>query len=325
MGVKHRKRGTATMKSKSRTPSASEFPDWYLDFQKSVLQSLPRPDEIEKETLITWSHHQSYLGNALSSLCRKGAGAGLGGNSNRSFLRQDESSPLGLYIGFQADVLKQLPRPGEITKRTAEAWMASNSKSLCMFFHKALTGVAILACYDKYFKLFKTFTLEVPEDYNHATQLSYFLDKYRGGMYRIDRVFLGDWLKDSNFANVSTKLQPGMKFEVDIFELLETVSTSDCLNFLKVSGGSLVGVQGATIVFDRYRNKLTGHDHRHRASAYVSFDEKKNLYKSPDGNYNLPEVGGRVCCWKSSFHSTLSADDSRDKYYILRFREIKKT
>lgn len=123
------------------------------------------------------------------------------------------------------------------------------------------------------------FKFTVPSDYNHEEQLKAFGKKYKKEFY-----FYNDDITDKNFAKVSTKLIPGKTYTVKMFPILQTVSSEDCMTFLKKQNAIFVGAQGLSLLRNEDKEKFPV------GKWTVSFDEKENLWKDADGYHRVPVV-----------------------------------
>ena len=91
-------------------------------------------------------------------------------------------------------------------------------------------------------------------------------------------------MTDQNFSRVTTQLEPGQKLKVDVFQIKETVSSEDCLAFLHSQQSILVGVQGASLVYEEKREKLP------KNRGHISFDEKEALWQDAGGYRRVPRI-----------------------------------
>ena len=132
---------------------------------------------------------------------------------------------------------------------------------------------------DKRFEQVGEFSVVVPEDYDHATRLAKFSDEYRKELN-----YYSDAITDENYSRATTKLVPGLKFKVKIFQIKEAVTSMDCLEFLKNQRAVLVGAQGASLAYEQGKSELPVN----RWS--VSFDEKNTLWQGTDGRHGVPCV-----------------------------------
>ncbi len=129
------------------------------------------------------------------------------------------------------------------------------------------------------FKLLKVFKLTIPEEYDHNTQLGNFFEKcgkdfddYVGG------------INDKNFANVTDKIIPGKTYTVKIFRINQTVSSEDCLVFLKTQEAILVGAQGLSLFWKHKKEEFPVD------GALLSFDEREALWKD-ENSRRVPAIG----------------------------------
>jgi hypothetical protein len=132
---------------------------------------------------------------------------------------------------------------------------------------------------DPRFKLANAFDLVVPVGYDQATRLTNFKAVHgrEFGYYNSD-------ITDANFGRATTRLMPGQKFRVKIFQITETVTSEDCLAFLRSQKAVLVGAQGASLVYELAKSKLP------MGRWSVSFDEKDALWTDFNGCRRVPYV-----------------------------------
>jgi len=183
----------------------------------------------------------------------------------------------GWYVEFQANVLRQLPRPGEIDQKTAES-LGKNQGGL----KKKLFGSLIGDVQSDRFELIKTVEITVPDDYANDTHLGSFKEQYAKAFY-----YYNDDINDENFGKATIKLTPGRKFAVKIFR--QTIpggtTSEERMGFLHSQGAVFTGAQGASLVFEQKRDELP------KGFAYVSFDKKEALWRDSDGNHRVPYLG----------------------------------
>ncbi len=132
---------------------------------------------------------------------------------------------------------------------------------------------------DPRFSLLKTIEIMVPADYDHATRLDTFRRKHGKEFY-----YYNSSLTDENFDKATTRLVPGQKLKVKVFQITKSVSSEDCLNFLKSQNAILAGAQGASLAYEQGKDQLA------KGRWYVSFDEKDTLPRL-DGYHRVPYVG----------------------------------
>ncbi|MDO8493176.1 MAG: hypothetical protein Q7S19_01370, partial [bacterium] len=89
---------------------------------------------------------------------------------------------------------------------------------------------------------------------------------------------------DANYGHPSLKLSPGLKFMVKVFQITDTVSSDDCLKFLKAEKGVLLGAQGASLAYEQ------GKQHLIKGRWHASFDEKENLWEDSGRYRRVPDV-----------------------------------
>lgn len=129
------------------------------------------------------------------------------------------------------------------------------------------------------FELVNTFQIVVPEDYNHGKQLDSFRKKIQKSSY-----YYSGGITDNNYAKATTRLKPGQKLKVKVFQIEGTVNSEDCMDKLRFEKAILVGAHGASLVWEQKKEELPVN----RWSA--SFDEKDALWKDVYGDYMVPGV-----------------------------------
>lgn len=128
------------------------------------------------------------------------------------------------------------------------------------------------------FDLLNTFSVVVPQAYAHATRLDLFKVEHREEFYSYN-----DALTDANFAKATTKLEPGRKFKVKVFQVKERVTSEECMAHLRSQKATLVGAQGASLAYEQKKDELPV------GCWSVSFDEKEALWDT-DGGRGVPRV-----------------------------------
>ncbi|MBI4709449.1 MAG: hypothetical protein HY764_04585 [Candidatus Portnoybacteria bacterium] len=178
----------------------------------------------------------------------------------------------GWYIEFQANVLRQLPRPEELKQKMAERWGRNQ-----LVLKKTLTKSLLRGMMDdRLFFLVAAFIFRVPNRYEHETQLASFYEENQGKF-----VFYDGRITDTNYARVTQKFVRGKNYEVKIYGIRPAVVvlSSDCLDFMESQGAILVGAQGISLIWEQMRKKIpTG-------KRIISFDKKEASY-----NNMLPTV-----------------------------------
>lgn len=132
---------------------------------------------------------------------------------------------------------------------------------------------------DERFDPLKEFSLTIPREYDHATQLSGFAKQHRKEFY-----YWNDSITDANFAHATRKLEPGKTYTVKIFGIKKTVTSEDCLTFLKSQNAILVGAQGLTLVWQETKDQFPV------GKWTISFDEKDALWQDADEDRRVPSV-----------------------------------
>ncbi len=142
-----------------------------------------------------------------------------------------------------------------------------------------LSAIGVVEPMDERFEIVKEFTLTVPENYTHDTQLALFAKDSKKKFY-----FYNDAITDKNFANATNKLTPGKTYTVKVIGIKATVTSEDCLTVLKQNNAILVGAQGAALAYQLKKDELPV------GKWSVSFDEKDALWKDAVGNLRVPGV-----------------------------------
>ena len=156
------------------------------------------------------------------------------------------------------------------------------------------------------------FELTVPTDYNHDTQIDTFAAKTKK---LLTTHYFNKNLTSSNFAKATNKLEPGKKYRVRIFPILSTVSSVDCVIFLKKQGAILVGGQGVTLLQDQKADEFPV------GKWTVSFDEKDALWTDSDGRHGVPGVH-RLSGGDWGFYLGFFERDWRGDYCLLCFCDL---
>lgn len=158
----------------------------------------------------------------------------------------------------------------------------------------------------------KDFEFTVPADYQHDTQLDTFAKKTKKLK---TTYYFNDALTSKNFAKATNKLEPGKTYRVRIFPVLETVTSEDCMTFLKKQGAILVGGQGVTLLQDQKADEFPV------GKWTVSFDEKDALWEDAGGDHRVPCVDRHSDGdWK--FRLGCFGPDWRDAHCLLCVTEV---
>ncbi len=184
----------------------------------------------------------------------------------------------GYYVEFQANVLRQLPRLGQIDQITIEGWNR-NQKALKEALARVLLPEEVTVTDDR-FKLLNSFEFMVSENYVHETQIASFNKKNRKDFY-----YYNDNITDKNFARVGTKLVPGRTYTVKIFQILKSVSSEKILEFLDAQEGNcFVGAQGLAALWEDNKEIFP------IGKWTIAIDRKDNLWIDAGGNRGVPDV-----------------------------------
>ena len=132
---------------------------------------------------------------------------------------------------------------------------------------------------DERFEFIKKFRLTVPDNYNHATQLTTFAKDHKKEFY-----YYNENITDTNFAKATNKLVPGKTYTVKVFGIKQTVQSQDGLDLIASQKGILVGAQGSSLVYQLAKDELP------KGKWYISFDENDALWVDSDGFHRVPNV-----------------------------------
>lgn len=130
-----------------------------------------------------------------------------------------------------------------------------------------------------HFKFVTSFDVAVAANYDHATRLDTFKRGHGEEFY-----FYNADITDEHFTKATTKLAPGRKLVVKIFQITRRVSSEECLAFLKTQKAVLVGAQGATLAYGEGKDQLP------KGRWHISFDEKEALWEDAIGCHRVPYV-----------------------------------
>jgi hypothetical protein len=136
---------------------------------------------------------------------------------------------------------------------------------------------------DKRFTCVNTFEIVVPANYKHETRLDSFFKENKKKFY-----YYNNAITDKNFAKATTKLEPGRKFKVKVFQINNIITLTDCTDFLKSQNAVLTGAQGASLVYEQKKEELV------KGKWAISFDEKDSLWKDSNGYFRVPYVFART-------------------------------
>lgn len=198
-------------------------------------------------------------------------------------------------IGYKqgAEFIGALEKAG-FTREVVQQVINSPGNQMAAAMYTAVGAMVPKPRPDK-FELLTAFEVTVPENYDHATHLDSFMAAHKSKFY-----FYNENITDKNFSKVTTRLSPGRKFQVKIFEIksVESVSSEECIAKIKSENGILVGAQGASLVYEQWRFNLP------KGKWYISFDEEDALWF--DGGRH------RVPCM-------LADSDSAFRFYLVSF------
>lgn len=125
------------------------------------------------------------------------------------------------------------------------------------------------------------FEFQVPVGYNPVTQVDASAKKAKLEKstynYNVN-------LTSSNYSKTSGSLVAGDIYIVKIFPVTESVTSQQCLTFLKKQEAILAGAQGLTLVYDLAKSKLP------KDKKIISFSPKEELWTDPAGNHGVPFI-----------------------------------
>lgn len=122
------------------------------------------------------------------------------------------------------------------------------------------------------FSPLKSFSLTVPKEYNHNTQLGTLKSKDN------------DDVTDKNFKNTTQRLVPGKTYKVKIVNICSRATSEECLDVYTREKAILVGTQGLSLVYQLKREEFSV------GKWTISFDEEKALWKDTVGDRWVPVV-----------------------------------
>lgn len=178
-------------------------------------------------------------------------------------------------LGKTHELMLALKRAGFDDELIQQVINSKGNKHAKAMFSAVTGGVQV----DERFELLNTFSITVPQGYSHATRLDSFGEKHRKESYYYD-----DAITDKNYSQATTKLEPGRKLKVKVFQIKGRVTSLDCMAHLRSQKAALVGAQGASLVYEQKKDELPVN----RWS--VSFDEKDALWVDATGYHRVPHV-----------------------------------
>lgn len=127
----------------------------------------------------------------------------------------------------------------------------------------------------------KNFSIIIPSDYNHETEISNFIKSF--GKNKTTQFCCFD-LSLKNFKKTTKKLEPGKRYQVKFFPVVGSVSTEECLSFMEKQGAIFVGAQGLTLL-QRIKSEEFPIGKR-----VISLDKKESLEINNQGLSVFPEI-----------------------------------
>lgn len=117
------------------------------------------------------------------------------------------------------------------------------------------------------------FEIQVPFSYNFNTTIDSFVKNYSS------KLVISEGFSDRNFSKSTNSLIPGKKYKVKIIPINDTISSENCINYIKSQNAILVNAQGLILIYQLKLNKMIFD------SWILSFDNKSNLYNTSTPNY----------------------------------------
>lgn len=159
------------------------------------------------------------------------------------------------------------------------------------------------------FELINIFEIVVPEDYEHENCLDSFMSEYRTELGCISSI------KDKYHTKVSTKLEPGRKFKVKVFQIKMRVTSENCLAYLRRQKAIFVGAQGMTLVWKQKKKELPVE------KFSVALEEKESLWKDAHGYHDVTYIYRRSNS-DFSFNTKLLEPDLYNEHCLICFCDV---
>ncbi len=176
------------------------------------------------------------------------------------------------------DLIRDGLRKLDLSKEGAQE-IISNGGTLQLELGKILQKLAIAD--DRFGPAIKEFELTVPTDYSHTKQIDTFGEKTKKLK---TTYFYNDAFTSANFAKATNTLEASKTYKVKIFPINASVTSEDCMAFLRKQNAIFVGGQGLTLAHELKADEFP-------VGKYtVSFDEKDSLWTDADGNLWVPGV-----------------------------------
>ena len=211
--------------------------------------------------------------------------------------------------GLQIDTLSKF-RSGNITFEQWEMFNNLTPEDRALRFRDLKKEATPPTPREKFYFV-KAIQVTVPEDYDHATQLTTFHNKNyeKFSSYNSN-------ITDGDFSKVSHRLVPGKTYTVKIFGIhkSEVATSKECIKKYKQEKAFFVGAQGVSVLWEENRKDLP------KGKWYASFDEKENLPVA-DGYHWVPHVFARS---RGDFDFRLGnfEDDWNDRDCLLCFCDL---
>lgn len=185
--------------------------------------------------------------------------------------------------------------------------------------------------FERYFKLYKTFELKVPDGYIHAEQMARFKKR--------DRIIMwDDSFTDKEFVNASEELLAGETYRVEMLEIVSQVnnqhapSMEECFAYLCQRDAILVGVQGASLLLQLFKEKISSKD-KDLNRLCISFGKNNVPWLEPEivpesglvpvicEPFAVHHAGGQL--WKFCYMTEFTFNNRQIySYYLLLFKKI---
>ena len=200
------------------------------------------------------------------------------------------------------DIIRQARKTVPMDKGGMQRLLGNGGK----FKEDAIVSLVRHSIADIRFELLTLFELTVPKGYDHNTQLATFLKFAYKESGRFD--FCSGNITDTNYFKTTHKLIPGKTYFVKIFGIKNSVTSDDCMAFLKSQRAIFVGAQGISLARQLKKEQFL------TTKRTVSFDKKKALWTDDKGYHRMPVMAKSDGYWEFSLSCF---EHELDSYYSL--------
>lgn len=138
------------------------------------------------------------------------------------------------------------------------------------------------------------FEVTVPEDFNKEVFIKSFIKELRVENPSPLLRFSAGYSRKKYGENAVCELVPGKTYDVIIYKTLKRgITKTDCLNFIKATGGVCTGAEGLGLVYQKKRGMLWG------IQSLLSFNDPNVFLKDDKGTDKVP------CLYHHRFTSRL--------------------